>query len=190
MKILVSICILFSLFLFAAPYVFAQDSNSSTTSGSVVSPTPTPIDYQMPYPGILPDSPLYKFKTLRDRIVSFLISDPIKKGEFNLLTSDKRIGAAQMLYNGHVKDTQLISDTVSKGENYFSEALTQVHFAKKQGANTNDLLHRMFLSNKKHLEIIDAMEIYAPASLGKSLARDEDRIKQMGNIVESLINKH
>src|SRR3989344_6985739 len=50
-------------------------------------------EYTLPYPGILPDNLLYPIKVFRDRIVSFLISDPLKKAEFNLLQADKRLQA-------------------------------------------------------------------------------------------------
>ena len=84
----------FFLFFFAAP-VRAQDGTV------IITPSPTPyqhVTYEMPYPGILPDNPFYPLKTLRDRVVGFLITDPGKNATFDLLQADKRFQAGVMLY--------------------------------------------------------------------------------------------
>ena len=59
----------------------------------------TSIDYALPYPGILPGHPLYSVKMLRDRVMGWFITDPLKKAEFYLLLADKRINAGQFLVN-------------------------------------------------------------------------------------------
>src|SRR3989304_6415715 len=55
------------------------------------------IVYQLPYPGILPDHPLYTLKAVRDRIQVFLTRDNLKKAEIYLLYSDKRLAMGQEL---------------------------------------------------------------------------------------------
>ena len=72
------------------------------------------IEYTLPYPGILPDSPLYFLKTARDKIVSFLISDPLKKAEFNLLAADKRLNSGIFLFNKGKEKYKLALSTISK----------------------------------------------------------------------------
>lgn len=60
--------------------------------------TPTPsVEYVLPYPGILPDNPLYVLKKFRDAILELIIADPVKKSEFYLLQSDKHLNAAVLL---------------------------------------------------------------------------------------------
>src|SRR3989344_4901084 len=89
--------LLFSLLL-PGSTVFAQE-----TDLVMESPTPIPataaakVNYELVYPGILPDNPLYFIKAGRDRLVAFLINDSLKRAEFNLLTSDKRIYSAKLL---------------------------------------------------------------------------------------------
>src|SRR3989344_3906165 len=56
-------------------------------------------NYVLPYPGMLPDSPLYKIKVLRDKVTAYLISDPQKKAEFYLLQTDKQMGMILPLIN-------------------------------------------------------------------------------------------
>src|SRR3990167_744470 len=55
------------------------------------------IQYDLPYPGILPDHPLYVFKTTRDKILEFFTRGNIKKAELYLLFSDKRAKMSQEL---------------------------------------------------------------------------------------------
>lgn len=59
-------------------------------------PTPEPtvimeqkVEYSLPYPGILPDHPLFFLKRLRDQIMEKLIADPVRKIEFYVLQADK-----------------------------------------------------------------------------------------------------
>lgn len=125
-------------------------------------PTPTPVDYQLPYPGLLPDNPLYKLKTLRDKIIFFLISDPLKKAQFDLLQSDKRVNSAWYLLQAKTSMPQLIIDTLSKGQNYFEQGLSDLSLARKQGYLTKDILRQFFTSIQKHREVIKQMKAQMP----------------------------
>lgn len=76
--------LLFILFAFVlAPKIFAASPTPI--------PQPTPIMYVLPYPGILPTHPLYILKSLRDKIIEFLITDPLNKAEFHILQADKKL---------------------------------------------------------------------------------------------------
>ena len=55
------------------------------------------VIYNLPYPGLLPDSPLYITKIARDRITDFLTRDNLKKAELYLLYSDKRASMSLVL---------------------------------------------------------------------------------------------
>lgn len=119
--------------------------------------TPTPkVDYQLPYPGLLPGNPFYVLKTIRDRIISLLIADPLKKAEFNLLQADKRLSTAIALVKE--KKEALAESTISKGENYFEEGVVQLSEARKQGINTDDLTRRYKLAAAKHIEVLQSLE--------------------------------
>jgi hypothetical protein len=157
-----------SLFLFIVSAIclplfsFAQQDTSDMSGNEMVMQSPSPQmtitptpDYYMAYPGLLPDSPLYIFKTMRDRMISLLIGDPIKKSEFDILQTDKRVGAAVMLidYGGKNEQKQeLAVSTISKGFNYFDEAIQKAFEAKKQGDSTMEL--------KAHLKKAGAMYDY------------------------------
>src|SRR3989344_1770388 len=75
------------------------------------------VDYDLPYPGLLPDHPLYFLKMMRDSAIGFLISDPLKKAEFDLLQADKRLNSGlYLLHNDKDKNAELAQSTISKGE--------------------------------------------------------------------------
>lgn len=119
-----------------------------------VTPSPEPeVNYELPYPGLLPDSPLYFLRVIRDRIVGLLISDPLKKSEFNLLQADKRLNAGIYLINSARKNDKKIAlafSTISKAENYFEEAINKVKEAKEQGKDVVGMEGRLKQALKKH----------------------------------------
>ncbi len=157
---------------------FAQ-SDAANTDAAMLTPSPTPVQYDLPYPGLLPDNFLYKLKTLRDKLISFLISDPLKKVEFDILQADKRYNAALYLYQADAKKEEIILSTISKADNYVDEAIGQLFFAKQQGQNIVDLTNKLILSNRKHREVLQNMEKSASASLKKQLKQEEARIAQL-----------
>jgi hypothetical protein len=89
------------------------------------------VAYQLPYPGILPDHPLYFLKALRDRLHLFFNRSLQKKAEIYLLYSDKRAASAQILLEKGKEKMAL--DTLAKGEKYFFEIPFLIEQAKKQG---------------------------------------------------------
>jgi hypothetical protein len=142
------------------------------------SPTPTKaVTYDMPYPGLLPDSPLYIIKTTRDQIIGFLISDPYKKASFDLLQSDKRFQAGIMLYQKKPSKKDLVITTISKGQNYLDDAISKVAVAKRQKVETGDLNNKMYLSIKKQEQV-----------LGEIGASDTDLRQRIKFLQEKLIN--
>lgn len=132
------------------------------------------VQYDLPYPGILPDNPLHFLKAIRDRIVGILISDPLKKAEFSLLTSDKRINSAMMLVNKG-KD-KLGVETLSKSNNYFHQAISSANEAKKMGKRVDVVLHNLELSSKKHKELAKVIEGKVSREFLSQLQAEEKRL--------------
>lgn len=122
------------------------------------------VEYAMPYPGLLPDSPFYGLKMLRDRVVEMLISDPLKDAEFELLQSDKRVGAGIYLINKDTKKANLALATISKGEAYFRKALTDAKSAKTQGYPIKTLVAKMHISSRKQQELLTDIAKKIPSS--------------------------
>lgn len=139
------------LFFIIVAQTFAQES-STTSSLMSVTPTPQVSSYQLPYPGLLPNNPFYGVKAARDRIVSFLISDPIKKAHFDILQADKRLSAAISVFRQG--DQALAETTIAKGENYFDDAFIRIGEAKQQGMDITEVVHKLSLSLHKHKEVL------------------------------------
>jgi hypothetical protein len=116
------------------------------------------IDYPLPYPGLLPDSPLYFFKKVRDSIARFFITDSFKKAEFDLLQSDKNINTVYFLsFRKNVGDKLFISRIV-ESEKAFENAINEITDAKEQGTDVNNLLLKMSLSAQKHRELLTELK--------------------------------
>lgn len=155
-----------------------MSADSSMTEG---------VKYDLPYPGILPDNPLYFLKMIRDRIVGFLISDPLKKAEFDLLQADKRLNAGiYLLDKNKDKNARLAQSTISKGEDYFEKAIEKVDQAKKQGLDTKDILRRLSEASKKHQEVLQSLEAKAGPDLKDDYVFLQSRAKNFESRVESL----
>lgn len=168
-------------FIVSTNISFAQEKMSSEGATII---TPSPMEYQLPYPGLLPDSPLYFIKTLRDRIIDFLVADPLKKAELDLLQADKRLAAGVALIekgNGALSES-----TIAKGENYFEEAITKVKEAKKQGTNVTPMITKLTLAAQTHQDTLKKLEKKSSGKLRERfhalVVRMEKLEKEVGKI--------
>lgn len=165
---------------------FAQTITLSATESAVVASPPASIQYDFPYPGILPDHPLYFIKVARDHFVGFLINDPVKKAEFNLLQADKKIFAAQLLFD---KDAdQLGVDTLSKSNNYMHNAVSHAKKAYDSKLAVDSVLGKMNVSIDKHEEAITQL-IDAQDSEKKSLEGELKRLQEIREFYEQSFPK-
>lgn len=116
-------------------------------------PAAEPVQYDLPYPGMLPNNPLYVLKQARDWILDKLITDPVKKTEFYILQADKRLAMGMMLVdsgNGNLAET-----TVSKGEKYLNNAVQLLTSVQTQGREIPAyLLEHLKLSLARHEEVV------------------------------------
>lgn len=115
------------------------------------------VEYSLVWPGILPDSKLYKLKVLRNKIIERIIIDPVKKIEFDLLMADKTIYASKLLVDkGKIV---LAKDTALKGENYFSVLVQDYNNALLKGRKIpSSLDSKITLAVVKHQDIFKEME--------------------------------
>lgn len=110
------------------------------------------IIYELPYTGLLPDHPLYPLKAVRDRMMEFLIRDPMKKAEHYLLLADKRAGMALAL-SDKGKD-KLAATTYSKAEKYLEKIPALVAISKSRGESpTEGFSEKLNKSVIKHAEV-------------------------------------
>ena len=128
--------------------VKAQEPTSDTTVSA--SGTAEFINYDLAFPGILPDHPLYKLKVLRDKIAVMFILDPQEKIKFYLLQTDKGILAAAMLVEKGKID--LAAQTALKAEHNFTMISQVVGFQRKKISDA--LIEQLEIAALKHQEVL------------------------------------
>lgn len=118
--------------------------------------TPARVEYTLPFPGILPTHPLYVFKNLRDRIIEFLIIDPINKAEFYVLQADKKLNMGVTLNSiGKTAESRLAFADAFVSRN---QAVTLLEGHGRSGALTPGYLtEKLVLSLIKHKEVLVGM---------------------------------
>jgi predicted acylesterase/phospholipase RssA len=127
----------------SVPYAFSP----MVLSESKVANKDIKIDYVLAYPGgILPDSPLWYIKALRDKIWYVVTLNPSKKAELNLLFADKRLSMATSLFKQNKPD--LGFSTLTKAEKYLIKAIPK-------DAKDTAYLNKLALASLKHREVIE-----------------------------------
>lgn len=123
----------------------------------VFTPKVLAVEYSLAWPGILPDSKIYKLKVLRNKIIYRIILNPVKKVEFDLLMADKTIYASKLLVDKG--EIVLSKDTALKGENYYSMLVQDYNHALLKGRKIPSSLDRKItLAAIKHQEIFADLE--------------------------------
>lgn len=131
----------------------------TTSVGAILAPVNNlaagqnhPIEYNLPYPGLLPDHPLYSLKTLRDRMLEWLTRDNVKKVHLYLLLSDKRLVMGKTLMEKG--NNQLGITTYSKGEKYLLLSATTLVTLKSHQDLPPGLSDKLALAARKHDEVL------------------------------------
>ncbi len=182
-KIITTLLFFLLLFNFSpVNSVFAQDA---TTSASPVEKEGD-IEYALPYPGLLPDHPLYFLKMVRDNVVGFFISNPLEKAKFSLLQADKRVQASYDLAEKGEQEYILSRDTFSKALNYFDKAIVLAGDARTQGINIDDFSEKLFLANKKHQQMFLNIKNMVKDKKDFSLQEGQERITELGEKAKSI----
>lgn len=113
------------------------------------------VVYYLPYPGILPDNPLYKFKAARDRVSLIFTFNEEKKARKELLFADKRINAAVFLVEGG--KSNLGVTTATKAEKYLEQAVSKATKMSEGGQDVKSLMLELKKAAAKHVEIIEEL---------------------------------
>lgn len=126
------------------------------------------VKYELPYPGLMNDNPLYILKTIRDNVLEFSTRDNIKKAQLRILFSDKRVRAAELLQkSGH--EEQVVAE-LQTSQKYFKKAVQDVIASKQQGVSASaELINKMKLSNLKHREVMLQLQQVVPSSQKQEL---------------------
>lgn len=141
------------------------------------------VEYNLPYPGVLPDSPLYILKVFRDNLVTQFMFDQKQKAFYQLFLSDKRLAAAQALMVN--KKTDIAVSTVVKGEEYYRQAVDLAIKVRDQG-----LTEKLAVSAQKHEDVISDLETKVSGSANDKLnLAFVSNQKAKNRVLELLITK-
>ncbi|MFQ5451980.1 MAG: DUF5667 domain-containing protein [Candidatus Paceibacterota bacterium] len=165
----------FIVFLTSIP-IYAQDEVKIESKD---------VQYELPYPGILPDNPLYFLKSMRDRLWIFFTRDNNKKAELLLHISDKKTRMAILLSQKGKWD--LATDTTQEAEEQFLELVESLERARNQGASSpGEFILEVKLSNEKHAEVTedlltnvpqgDRLRVEGIMKLNKKVKQELDRL--------------
>lgn len=172
--------------IFTPLHVSAQEEKTQTSTSSAKKSISQTTEYTLPYPGMLPDSPIYKIKTLRDKVISFLITDPQKKVNFHLLQANKGILGGAMLTEK--KNYPLAIETFLKAEHNMTLIPEQIR--RLQEKPDNEFFKQLVLASQKHQEILTATIKQSPKNEKKSLEQVLSFSKQNQTTIEKYQKKN
>jgi hypothetical protein len=145
-----------------------------------------PVNYYLPYPGILPDHPLYWLKMVRDRIMLWTTRDPLQQYQRLLHYSDKRIGAAKALIEGG--QPELGVTTATKAEKYLEQAVSQYKKLDAAGKINPETKERLERATEKHQELVEGFLLQVPDQAKAGLNRVLETTKMSRGAVQGAGN--
>ncbi len=159
------------------------------TEGSVLKPIR--VNYELPYPGMLPDNPFYIFKVVRDGIIKRLINDDMKMAKFSLLNAEKRMFAGRLLADKNKE--KLAIETISKGNNYFNDTISAIKHFKKTHPKSIDVkpfLLQLDISTQKVLEIQNGIGLSIEKENKEQFKHENERTIGIQKIVKDLLKQN
>lgn len=150
--------------------------------------TSTRVNYELPYPGILPDNPFYFLKVLRDGLVKLLINDEMTMARFSLENAEKRLYAGKLLADKNKDELAVV--TIGKSNNYIDDAMKAVLAAKKQNPKNPDIkpfLEQCKSAIAKHREILGDLRNSLDKEFMGYLEAEDERLVNTQKSVESLL---
>lgn len=138
MKVILSIIILLTLFLFLVPRVYATSNSAS--------------EYVLPYPGVMPGNKLYKVYELFDLAKKYYSFGDFAQFKYNLAQSDKYLVEAKTLFE--YKQYPLALKSLDRSNNHFKKIYPSLISASKNGKNITEKKRLYGEAILKHLEVL------------------------------------
>lgn len=111
------------------------------------------VNYYLPYPGMLPDHPLYWVKMVRDKLREYVLFRLERKVEYWAFLADKRIGAGKVLMEGGKGEKGVV--TYRKASGYLKKAVTGVEELVSEGVETGALTNKIEQATLKYIEVLE-----------------------------------
>jgi hypothetical protein len=144
-------------------------------SDTAVNPEDINIDYDLTYPGkILPDSPFWFAKAVRDRVIHLFTFDHQSQADLALTCADKRLQMAKAMFEKGKPDLGMT--TLVKAEKYLADAV--MHAKELDEGDNSAFFEKTSLSSLKHREIIEENILpLAPEDLKPEIVKTTDYTK-------------
>lgn len=187
-KVVVVLSTVILAFLILSISVFRSSSVNSGIDVYSASPTPQSSDetkakkmeigYFLRYPGrILPDSPIWFVKALRDKFWLVFTTNNMRKAELSLLFADKRLSASYELFKD--EKSLLALTTLTKAEKYLEGASLIERKERSDGEDTKSFLLTLAKASLKHREVIEEMLKIVPDDVKPEVIKVEDYPKNV-----------
>jgi len=144
------------------------------------------VSYVLPYPGMLPDNPLYFLKEIRDKVVGWLITDPVRKVEYLLLMSDKRVNSAVMLINKG--EEEVGAETLNGAMSYLEETKGGVERLKNDSLDYKTVGNKVVLATKKYGQELMKVEKNTKR-VNEEVEKTIEESKRIGEEIEGMIKE-
>lgn len=132
-------------------FLISQKGVKAAAPFSATAYSQTEVSYELPYPGVLPDSPWYFFKVARDSLTLLFVRKQPERSFYQIFLADKRIAAAEKLRaKGKLP---LAAVTAMKAEELLREATGMGNSVKKN----SDLISKLVVAQTKHGQILEAI---------------------------------
>lgn len=161
--------------------VMAAAEKSATSEAEIK------VMYYLPYPGILPDNPLYKLKAARDKVTLVFTFDGEKKARKELLFADKRINAAVFLTEGG--KAELGVTTATKAEKYLEQAVSRATKMNKGGQDVKSLMLELQKATEKHTEVLEDILSSTSGEAKTTLENSLATTKMLGEKLEQMLRE-
>lgn len=146
--------IFFFVFLFFG--IFPPRTVAQTTPAIASPSAKSSIEYDLPYPGLLPGHPLYPIKWWRDRILLFFTRDQAQKSSLLLLLADKKLAMVLRLLESEKQE--LAAQTVGESQEHILEGSKQLITLKQKNTLPVGLAEKFDVASRKHEEILTGLE--------------------------------
>ena len=143
------------------------------------------VDYPLPEPRVSPGSPGWPIEILGEKVKTAMAASDEDKSLMLLEQADKRLSAAQDLYEkGNFNDSVLV---FSKAEGYLMEALESLKKYEEMGMSQEDVVKQINLASLKHREMIEEVLLDAPDDARAVLTKTLDTPKLVYNETQSML---
>lgn len=163
MNSIVVIIIAFIFFLYlvvALNQVLAQDFSEATTSSQVEKINSFELFWPIAAGKVMGD-PLYSLKSFKESLRELFIFSDLKKGDYNISLSEKRVVEAEKLLL-EVKDYQNAQKTLDEAQRRREMALNFIKKGKNQDQYVVDLEKRLEDSLSKQRALLHYISTYVP----------------------------